>query len=94
MHFIIKPTRREREERLAESRTKTSHHSVEGITRTTEEAFEISRQREREGHSFTRPYAVSDKAAESIQADRELTLRHGINPDTMEPLYSKSTAHA
>ncbi len=93
MHIIIRPTRREREANLAESRSKTSHRGVQGTVRATEEAYELSRQREREGLPFDRPYAVDEHAADSKRADDELTLRHGIDPETMKTLHSPSTRH-
>ncbi len=93
MYIISRPTRREREANLAESRTRTSHHGVEGVVRTTEEAHDMARQREREGHEFNRPYAVSADAAESKRVEAETLLKHGINPETMERLQSDSTHH-
>ncbi len=94
VHIIVKPTRREREANLAESRARPSvQKHIEGIVRTTEEAHDLARQREREGIKFDRPYAVSGDAPESKKAEAEVLLRSGINPDTMQPLYSKSTEH-
>ncbi len=93
MYFIVKPTRREREERLAESRARSSHSNIRGVTRTTEEAYEIQRQHEREGETFTQPYAVSVDAPESRIAEGEALLKAGINPETMQTLHSPSTKH-
>lgn len=81
-YLIFKPTRREREERLAQSRSRSPHRNIEGVVRRTEEAYEIERERAREGKPFERPYAVSDDAPESKQADRELLQRSGIDPET------------
>ena len=78
MYIISRPTRREREERLAESRTRSTQPGVEGVVRRTEEAFEIATQREREGKPFDRPYAVEASAPEFIQAERELRQRAGL----------------
>lgn len=93
MYIIVRPTRREREANLAESRSRTSHRGVEGTVRATEEAHELSRQREREGIPFNRAYAVDANATDSKKADDELVLRHGIDPTTMQPLHSPSTRH-
>ena len=84
MHIISRPTRREREERLAESRTHSTQRNVEGVVRRTEEAFEIERARAREGKAFDRPYAVSGEAPESKQAERELMERAGIKSELVE----------
>ena len=88
-YFISKPTRREREERLAESRAKSGERGIEGVVRRTEEAYEIQRQRAKEGKPFDKPYAVDGNAPESIQAERELVQRAGIDPDTYQPDRSK-----
>ncbi len=93
VYIISKKTTREREEHLAESRTRSTHHSIEGVTRTTEEAHDIQRQREREGHEFKKPYAVSASAPESKVAEAEVLLKAGINPETFQPLHSESTRH-
>lgn len=84
-YFISKPTRREREERLAESRSKAGRNDIQGVVRRTEEAFEIERQRSREGHAFDKPYKVSDASPEAIQAERETLQKAGIDPDTYRP---------
>ena len=80
-YFIFKQTRREREERLAESRSTSGVRNVEGVVRRTEEAYEIERQRAKEGHEFKRPYAVSGDSPEARQAEVELLQRAGIDPD-------------
>ena len=87
MYIISRPTRREREERLAESRTHASQRNVEGVVRRTEEAFEIERSRAREGHTFARPYEVSADAPEAKQAEAELLARSGIDPETYRPVH-------
>jgi len=84
-YFIIKPTRREREEKLAESRYKAGDPRIVGVVRRTEEAYEIQRQRAREGKPFDKPYAVAADAPESIQAEREVVQRAGLDPDTYRP---------
>lgn len=93
MYFIVKETRRERESRLAEAASKSTQRNIRGVTRTTEEAYEIQRQHEREGEQFTKVYAVSADAPESKRANAETLLKHGINPETMETLHSPSTRH-
>ena len=80
-YFIFKQTRREREERLAESRSTSGVRNVEGVVRRTEEAFEVERQRAKEGLEFKRPYAVSGDSPEAKQAELELLVRAGIDPD-------------
>lgn len=94
VYIIVKKTQREREAGLAESRTRSIHRrDIDGVVRTTEEAAELGRQREREG-LMNRPYlAVDAEAPESKQARAEELLRSGINPDTMQSLQSDSTRH-
>ena len=81
---ISRPTRREREERLAESRARSGERGIEGVVRRSEEAFETARAREREGLPFDRPYAVSGRSPEAKQADGELMLRSGISAEAVE----------
>lgn len=84
MQIISRPTRREREERLSESRARSGERGVEGVVRRTEEAYEIERQRAKEGKPFDRPYAVSGRSPEAKQADRELMLRAGVSEEMVE----------
>lgn len=93
MYIIVKKTQREREAALAESRTRSTHRGIEGVVRTTEEAHDLQRQREREGVERTGIYAVSNDSAEAKQAKAEELLRAGINPETMQGLSSDSTRH-
>lgn len=84
-HFISKPTRRELQERLAESASKSSMRGVRGELRTTEEAHDVQRRVQREtGETFTKPYAVSGSSPEAKQAEREVLERAGIHPDHIE----------
>ena len=83
-YLIFRPTRREREERLADSRAKSPERGIEGVVRRTEEAYEIERQRAREGKAFDRPYAVSGNAPESKQAEAELMIRSGLTPEQVD----------
>ena len=84
-YLIFRPTRRERESRLAESRARSPEQTpVEGVVRRTEEAYELQRQRAREGHEFLRPYAVSGLSPEAQKAEFELMQRAGIKDDLIE----------
>ena len=86
--FISRPTRREREERLAESRDKAASagiRNVEGVVRRTEEAYEIERARAREGMEFKRPFAVSGDSPEAKQAEQDLLRKAGIDPESYRP---------
>ena len=83
VYIISKSTRREREERLTESRG--GRRDVEGTVRRTEEAFEVERQRAREGKVFDKPYVVSGDSPEARQAETELLVRSGINPEGYRP---------
>lgn len=90
-YFISKPTRRELQERLAESAAKSELRNVRGELRTTEEAHDVQRRVEREtGEAFTLPYAVSKDAPESKQAERELLERGGIRPEQIEEYQARS----
>ena len=81
-YFISKPTRRELQERLAESQRGDSR--IRGRTRTTEEAHDLERRLSHEGEDFERPFVVDPNAPESKQAERELMERSGINPASVE----------
>jgi hypothetical protein len=93
VQLIFKKTRRERESGLRASRSQSNQRGIEGRVRTTEEAFEISRQREREGLPFDKPYAVSGDAPESKIAEGEVLIRAGLSPDWHGYLESPSTRH-
>lgn len=83
MHFISKPTRRELQERLAESAQ--GRRDVRAVVRTTEEAHDVQRRLEREsGEAFVKPFAVSGDSPEAKQAERELMERSGIKPESIE----------
>lgn len=83
MHIISKPTRRELQERLAESAQ--GRRDVRAVVRTTEEAHDVQRRLEREsGEAFVKPFAVSGDAPESKQAERELMERSGVSPESVE----------
>ena len=84
-YLIFRQTRRERESRLAESRARSPERTpVEGVVRRTEEAYELQRQRAREGQEFLRPYAVSGLSPEAQKAEFEMMQRAGIRDDLIE----------
>ena len=85
-YIIVRPTRREREERLAESavRGKERGIGIRGVVRNTEEAYEVQRMQAREGEEFKQPYAVSGYSKEAQRADFEMMQRAGIRDDLIE----------
>lgn len=91
---INRPTRREVQERLAESQSKLADKSLRGQTRTSEEAFETARRLEREtGEAFTRPFAVAPDSVEAKKANESLLRQHGLDPEGHGYLNSESTRH-
>jgi hypothetical protein len=88
MEIIIRPTRREAEDRRRESlaQSRLSPQRYRGTARTTEEAHDVQRSLEREGETFNKLWEVSGESADAKQADQDLKLRQGINPETNEPL--------
>ena len=88
MEIIIRPTRREAEERRREGLAKAglSPRRYRGTARTTEEAHETQRALEREGEPFDKLWEVSGDSADAKQAHEDLMVRQGINPETNEPL--------
>ena len=87
--IIVKPTRREREERLREQTPRYLDGQVRGAARTLEEAQEIQRQHAREGEEFEKSYAALD-GPEVKQANQDEMLRQGINPETHEVIPPRS----
>ena len=83
-YFISKPTSRELRERLKES---TNNPRLRGVVRTLEEAHDVQRRLEREGEAFDKPFAVSGDSTDAKQADTDMKLRQGINPETGERLH-------
>ena len=81
VYIIVRKTRRERDDSLRESASKSTARGVEGEVRRTEEAMTIEHDRTREGKPFNKPYAVSAASPEAKQAEEELLLRTGIDPD-------------
>lgn len=86
--IIVKPTRREAEASRRESLAKAglSPKQYRGTARTTEEAHDLQCGLERDGETFNKLWVVSGDSADARQADQDLKLRSGINPETMEPL--------
>ena len=88
VYIIVKPTRREAEERRRESLAKAglSPKRYRGTARTAEEAHDTQRSLEREGEAFDKLWEVSGESPDAKQAHEDLMLRQGVNPDTNEPL--------
>ena len=89
VHIIIKPTRREAEERRREGLAKAglSPKRFRGTARTAEEAHDTQRQLEREGETFDKLWEVSGDSPEAKEAYEWQMQRQGVNPDTNEPLH-------
>lgn len=88
VYIIVKPTRREAEERRREGLAKAglSPKRYRGTARTAEEAHDTQRSLEREGEAFDKLWEVSGESPDAKQAHEDLMLRQGVNPDTNEPL--------
>lgn len=88
-YIIAKPTRREAEERRQESLAARglSPKRYRGTARTTEEAHDLQRGLERDGETFDKLWEVSGDSPDAQQADQDMKLRAGINPETGEPLH-------
>jgi len=88
VYIIVKPTRREAEERRREGLAKAglSPKRYRGTARTAEEAHDVQRSLEREGEAFDKLWEVSGESPDAKQAHEDLMLRQGVNPDTNEPL--------
>ena len=94
MELIFRKTRRERDDGLRESARRSTMPNVRAEVRTSEEAFETARSLEREqGEEFKKLYAVSGQSAEAKQAESDLLIRHGLDPEGHGYLHSDSTAH-
>lgn len=91
VYIIVKPTRREAEDRRRESLSKRglSPRRYRGTARTVDEAHDAQRSLEREGEAFDKLWAVSGDSADARQANEDLMLRSNINPETMELLEKK-----
>ena len=88
VHIIVKPTRQEAESSRRESLAKAglSPRRYRGTARTTEEAHDLQRGLERDGEKFDKLWQVSGESQDAKQADQDLKLRSGINPETGERL--------
>ena len=88
VHLISRPTRREAEERRREglARAGLSPKRYRGTARSVDEAHDVQRGLEREGETFDKPWAVEGDSKEAKQADEDMNLRAGIDPETMERL--------
>ena len=86
-YIIVKPTRREAESQRQESlaRRGLSPGRYRGTARSLDEAHETQRGLEREGETFDRLWEVSGSDAK--QAEQDMKLRSGINPETDEVLH-------
>ncbi len=88
VHLIVKPTRREAEASRREGLAKAglSRRRYRGTARTAEEAHDTQRALERDGETFDKLWAVDGDSPDAKQADEDLKLRAGINPETDELL--------
>ena len=88
VHIIVKPTRQEAESSRREGLAKAglSPRRYRGTARTTEEAHDLQRGLERDGEKFDKLWQVSGESQDAKQADQDLKLRSGINPETGERL--------
>ncbi len=88
VYIISKPTRREAEENRREGLAKAglSPKRHRGTARSLEEAHDTQRGLEREGETFDKFWQVSGDSADAKQANQDVMLRQGINPETNEPL--------
>lgn len=89
VYIIVRPTSREAESSRREGLAKAglSPKRYRGTARSTEEAHDLQRGLEREGETFDRLWQVSGDSADAKQADQDLKLRSGINPETNEVLH-------
>ena len=88
VYIIVKPTRREAEQRRREGLAKAglSPKRYRGTARTAEEAHDTQRALEREGEPFEKLWQVAEDSPEAKQAEQDILIRQGINPETNEPL--------
>ena len=89
VYIIVKPTRREAEQRRREGLAKAglSPRQYRGVAQTAEEAHDTQRALERDGEVFDKPWEVSGDSPDAKQAFEDEMVHTGINPDTMEPLH-------
>ena len=91
VHIISRPTRREAESQRQENmaRRGLSPKRYRGTARSLEEAHDVQRSLEREGETFDRLWEVSGDSKDAKQADEDLAVRSGINPETKELLHGR-----
>ena len=89
VYVIVKPTRGEAEASRRESLAKAglSPRRYRGTAHSVDEAHDVQRGLERDGETFDKLWAVSGDSPEAKQADQDLKVRSGINPETGEPLH-------
>ena len=88
VYIISKPSRREAEAQRQENmaRRGLSPRRYRGTARSLDEAHDVQRGLEREGETFDKLWEVSGESPEAKQADQDMKLRAGINPETGELL--------
>ena len=87
-YLIFKPTRKEAEERRRESLAKQGldPQRYRGTARTAEEAHDVQRSLEHQGEAFEKVWAIDSDSPDAKQADKDMKLKMGINPETGERL--------
>ena len=88
VYIITRPTRREAEASRRESLAKAglSPKRYRGTAGSVDEAHDKQRALERDGETFDKLWAVKGDSKEAKQANEDLMLRSGINPETMEKM--------
>jgi hypothetical protein len=88
VYIIVKPTRREAEQRRREglAKARLSPKRYRGTARCAEEAHDTQRALERDGETFDKLWVVDGESKEGKQANEDLMLRTGISPETMEKI--------
>ena len=91
VYLISRPTRREAESQRQENMAHRglSPKRYRGTARSLEEAHDVQRGLEREGETFDKLWEVSGDSADAKQADEDLAVRSGINPETKELLHGR-----
>ncbi|KKL11946.1 hypothetical protein LCGC14_2540660, partial [marine sediment metagenome] len=73
-----------RREGLAKARLSPKRYR--GVASSADEAHEAQRGLEKEGEKFDKVWEVSGDSPDAKQANQDVMLRQGINPETNEPL--------
>ena len=89
VYIISRPTRLEAESQRQENmaRRGLSPKRYRGTARSLEEAHDVQRGLEREGETFDKFWEVSGDSKDAKQANEDLAVRSGINPETNEVLH-------